>query len=237
MEVDKLKQLKTHFAYNESGYADIKSDVGEKLVSIRKKKGLTQEEAANIIGISRSALSYYEKGERAVDVEVLYKLCNLYDISIDYLLGMKSTPDTQYDYKVVDELKHFGFSAEAMEKMAGDPDVVLLFNDLLLHKDFLELEYLTHHSRYTRYEDIDNSFRSFLTSKLLYSMIADIYHEWYADNPSLINELSAEEKQEIINQIKDYKEKQEKNTYNDFEYMEEMSAQLEMLYRKLKKYI
>lgn len=242
-----VEQFKEYFETYQENYEEIKGSIGNKLVSVRKSKGLTQQDVADIIGISRAALSYYEKGERTIDVEVLYKLCSLYKISADYLLGMKSTPKTEYDYDEMIEYRSIGFSDEALVGMAGNPEIVDLFNDIVLHKDFTELEYLTHHSRYTRYESMDNEYRSFLTSKLLYSMMADIYEKWYIDNDERINVLSIEEKKKLLSSIEEYKKKhiQYINSLNPFAPLndfnkldpDEIWNQMEMLYKKIQQYI
>lgn len=223
----------------------IKKEVGQKLLSIRKGLGYNQQEVAATIGISRAALSYYEKGERSVDIETLYKLATFYNVSIDYLFGLKDSCSPEYDISSVNEMKEMGFSHEALNTMWGNPDFVMLINDLATHENFQELEELTYHSRYTRYEDIDNGYRSFLTSKLLYSMIAEIFTQWYMDNPYRIKELTREEKQQLISDIGSYfKERAEVAAlYETDNYPEaieteaQLDSNLRILYSKLKKYL
>lgn len=53
---------------------------------IRKKKGYSQLKVAMDLSISREALSYYETGKRSPDVEMLKKLSDYFDVSIDYLI-------------------------------------------------------------------------------------------------------------------------------------------------------
>lgn len=48
----------------------------------------SQNEVAKSLNISRSALSYYESGERVPDINVLYSLAEYFDVSADYLLGI-----------------------------------------------------------------------------------------------------------------------------------------------------
>lgn len=223
----------------------IKKEVGQKLLSIRKELGYKQQEVAIAIGISRAALSYYEKGERSVDIETLYKLATYYNISIDYLFGLKDSYCPEYDLSSVNEMKEIGFSREALDNMWGNPDFVMLINDLTTHKNFQELEELTYHSRYTHYEEIDNGYRSFLTSKLLYSMIAEIFTQWYVDNPYRIQELSKEEKQQLMCNIESYFKERQKVTmlYETGNYPEAIEAEAELdsnlrtLYSKIKKYL
>lgn len=57
-----------------------------RLIYLRKQKGYTQSEVAEILNISRSSLSRYEKGTRIPNIEILMQLSLLYDVSCDYLL-------------------------------------------------------------------------------------------------------------------------------------------------------
>lgn len=57
-----------------------------RLIYLRKQKGYTQYEVAEILNISRSSLSKYERGDRVPNIETLIQLANLYDVSCDYLL-------------------------------------------------------------------------------------------------------------------------------------------------------
>ena len=61
----------------------------EKLKDARNEKGLSQQKAAEAIGITRSAYSNYEQGLREPDLSTLKKICLLFDISSDYLLGIE----------------------------------------------------------------------------------------------------------------------------------------------------
>ena len=56
------------------------------LVEIRKKKGYSQLKVAMDLNISREALSYYETGKRNPDLNMLIKLSDYFNVSIDYLI-------------------------------------------------------------------------------------------------------------------------------------------------------
>lgn len=64
----------------------------ERLVQLRKKRKLTQAELADRVGITRSALSQYEIGSRSPDYEIVQRIANFFDVSIDYLVGGASAP-------------------------------------------------------------------------------------------------------------------------------------------------
>lgn len=60
-----------------------------RIKDLRKKRGLTQQQIANVLGISQSNYSYWESGKVKIDENSLKKLALYYDVSVDYLLGIK----------------------------------------------------------------------------------------------------------------------------------------------------
>lgn len=72
----------------------------EKLLFLRKQNGLTQMDLAEKLNVSRQAISRWEVGTAAPSTDNLKELSNLYDVSVDYLLGdhsedMSVISDTQ----------------------------------------------------------------------------------------------------------------------------------------------
>ena len=76
----------------------------EKLKELRKQKGLSQVEAAESLGITQSTYSKYESGQRQPDNEMLKKLSELFNISIDDLLSNSNTEITIKHIETVPEL-------------------------------------------------------------------------------------------------------------------------------------
>lgn len=62
-------------------------EFGRVISNLRKKKGLSQKDAAAELGISQSLLSHYEKGIRECGLEFLARIAEYYEVSTDYLLG------------------------------------------------------------------------------------------------------------------------------------------------------
>lgn len=63
--------------------------LGEKLVKLRKENNYTQEELAEVLGVSRQAISKWEADAAFPETETLIRLGELYDCSMDYLLKDK----------------------------------------------------------------------------------------------------------------------------------------------------
>ena len=59
---------------------------GEKLFSLRKEKGLSQEALAEQLNTSRQAVSKWENDQGYPETEKLLMLANLFEVSVDYLL-------------------------------------------------------------------------------------------------------------------------------------------------------
>lgn len=64
-------------------------EIGKTLQSHRKKKGLTQEQLAKILNVSRQTISKWETNRGFPDIENLIWLCDIYEISLDQLVGRK----------------------------------------------------------------------------------------------------------------------------------------------------
>ena len=61
--------------------------LGERIAELRKNKGISQEELADVLLTSRQAISKWERGESDPDIGRLKDLAVYFNVSIDYLLG------------------------------------------------------------------------------------------------------------------------------------------------------
>ena len=67
--------------------------IGENLKALRKRRDLTQEEAAEMLGVSPQSVSKWERGDTYPDIALLPAMANLYKISVDALIGMDKIND------------------------------------------------------------------------------------------------------------------------------------------------
>ena len=67
--------------------------LADNLITLRNIKGLTQEQVAEIIGISRQSYAKWEQGETAPDIEKCDKLAQFYKITIDALIHQNDELD------------------------------------------------------------------------------------------------------------------------------------------------
>lgn len=62
---------------------------GNRLKTLRIKKKLTQQQLADLLGLTKSVISAYENGLRYPAYDVLIKIARIFKVSTDYLLGVE----------------------------------------------------------------------------------------------------------------------------------------------------
>lgn len=60
--------------------------IGERITSLRKKKGWSQTDLSKAVEASREAIGKYERGETIPSVEVAKKIADVLEVSLDYLV-------------------------------------------------------------------------------------------------------------------------------------------------------
>ena len=61
-------------------------EIGSKLKKARNEKGLTQEQTADALGVSRQTISNWENNKSYPDIISVKKMSEIYSISLDHLL-------------------------------------------------------------------------------------------------------------------------------------------------------
>ena len=64
----------------------------DRLKLARKRRGITQKEIAEKIGVSTSSYKHYENAENLPSLLTLKALADVLDVSTDYLLGRLDSP-------------------------------------------------------------------------------------------------------------------------------------------------
>lgn len=60
---------------------------------LREDRDLTQQQVANILGTSQTMYARYERGANELPIHHLLLLCDFYNVSADYLLGLSEKND------------------------------------------------------------------------------------------------------------------------------------------------
>ena len=62
-------------------------NIGERIIQLRKAKKWSQEYLAKAIEASRDMIGKYERNDNLRSFEIAFKLADVFDLSVDYLLG------------------------------------------------------------------------------------------------------------------------------------------------------
>jgi len=65
----------------------MKIQIGEIIKNLRKKRGLTQGELAEILAVTAQSVSRWENGQSYPDIEQLPMIAEYFDITVDELMG------------------------------------------------------------------------------------------------------------------------------------------------------
>lgn len=64
-------------------------EIGVKIRDLREQKGLNQLQLSKMTEIPQPVIYNLEKGKRGISTETLIKLCKFFNVSADYVLGLK----------------------------------------------------------------------------------------------------------------------------------------------------
>ena len=71
-------------------------DYRKRIRDIREDNDLTQEQLGKVLNKSQQGYNHIEAGRAELRIDDLIKLCKLYNLSADYLIGLTDTPRTLY---------------------------------------------------------------------------------------------------------------------------------------------
>ena len=89
----------------------------------RELKNLSQNELADILGVSQQSISKYENGSREAGYDILIRMSKLFNVSIDYLLGISNISKQEADNFLSTEEKEI---VDAYRAMNTDGKRILL---------------------------------------------------------------------------------------------------------------
>ncbi len=101
-------------------------EIADRLVKLRKKYGYSQEELADKLGLSRQAVSKWERAEASPDTDNLICLAKLYGVSLDELLATEEDIDTIVEEQIKDNKEEA--PAQEEKKVEIKDDEVVLFS-------------------------------------------------------------------------------------------------------------
>lgn len=81
--------------------------IASRILLARKNKDVKQQSVGDILGISQPSYSDLETGKRDVTAEELYTLSELFDVPLNWLIGIKEDDFTDEENLKIEEYKRF----------------------------------------------------------------------------------------------------------------------------------
>lgn len=80
---------------------------GEKLTKLRKERGLSQEDLASKLNVSRQAVSKWESNSAYPETEKIVAICKLFNTSFDELIGIKESTTKEKENKFLNKVNYY----------------------------------------------------------------------------------------------------------------------------------
>ncbi|MBM6833875.1 helix-turn-helix domain-containing protein [Megamonas hypermegale] len=100
----------------------------QRIKKLRLKNDLTQKDLSDFLVVTPKTVSFYELGQRMPPANVLMKLCQKFNVSVDYLLGLTDIPYTIDDY--IAKQKKTGTQPAADEYSADERKIIDMYRQL-----------------------------------------------------------------------------------------------------------
>ena len=71
--------------------------IANRIKTLRKEAGMTQEELGAILGVVKSTISLYESGKSVPGDDIKKKLCEQFNVTMDFLIGITDSTSYRYD--------------------------------------------------------------------------------------------------------------------------------------------
>lgn len=144
----------------------------QRLKALRKERGVTQQQLADGVGISKGGLSYYENAGRTPDISILERFADYFGVTTDYLLGRTNAQTKKTKLQAV--CNYTGLSDKAvnllsdlkenspaqlrainflLEQAAGDMDIVYDIDDTDNYEGSILNAVVRYLNRYSSYDE------------------------------------------------------------------------------------
>ena len=106
--------------------------IGRKIKHARRANKHTQEDLGKFLGVSKTAIVNYESAQRKISLEHIVKLCNLYEITVNDLIGLGEIEDKSKEPKLNKFLAAWREEFDDQELSDSEIKLLIEFTRLIL---------------------------------------------------------------------------------------------------------
>ena len=101
-----LQKIRTILDLEGGGHMGLYRDnIKNNIIKYRKLKGLTQNELAELLNVSKTAVSGWERGANAPDIETLMEICRIFKISVSEMYGVEKSIFTTTEIDLISKYR------------------------------------------------------------------------------------------------------------------------------------
>lgn len=146
----------------------------QRLKTLRRERGITQQQLADGVGISKGGLSYYENSGRTPDISILERFADYFGVTTDYLLGRTNAQTQKAKLQAV--CNYTGLSDKSVELLSdlkeNSPEQLRVINFLLEQAGDMDIVY-----------ELDDDYSgSILNAVVRYLSRYNAYDEYFMEN-------------------------------------------------------
>lgn len=169
----------------------------QRLKTLRKERGITQQQLADGVGISKGGLSYYENSGRTPDISILERFADFFGVTTDYLLGRTNAQTQKAKLQAV--CNYTGLSDKSIELLSdlkeNSPAQLRVIN-FLLEQAAEDMDIV-----YDLDDDTDKYYGSILNAVVRYLSRYNGYDEYLMENISSSDEGISSAIQNALHQL------------------------------------
>ncbi len=115
---------------------DIKKTIANNISELRKSNKLTQVELAEKLNYSDKAVSRWERGDTLPDIDILLKICDLFNVSFDYLISTEDKKEKEKQYTKSQASNHLITTLLAISIVWLFATILYVYANIILNVSF-----------------------------------------------------------------------------------------------------
>ncbi len=112
---------------------DIKKTIADNICELRKANKLTQVELAEKLNYSDKAVSRWERGDTLPDIDILLKICDLFNVTFDYLISTEDKKEKEKQYTKAQVGNHLTTTLLAISIVWLFATIVYVYANIILN--------------------------------------------------------------------------------------------------------
>lgn len=112
---------------------DIKKTIANNICELRKTNKLTQVELAEKLNYSDKAISRWERGDTLPDIDVLLKICDLFNVTFDYLISTEDKKEKEKQFTKSQVSNHLVTTLLAISIVWLLATIIFVYSDIIMH--------------------------------------------------------------------------------------------------------